>query len=136
MTDEDRALITSLQGRVVALEAEVASLLSTRQDVDRLAVVVREVQADLAKLRDLPGAVADLRDRMAKVEAALAAHGVRFDRVDDRLAAIESKQVEHGTLLAKIAGRVGLTGITTPVVVGVLYGVVEILRAAGLLGPR
>ena len=127
--------IESLAARLTAIEGEVACLISTRKDVDRLAVAVREVQADLAKLRDLPSSVADLRDRMGKVEQALAAHGVHFGRIDVRLDAIEARQAEHGGLLAKIVARVGLTGVTTPVLCGAIYGVVEIMRALGML-PR
>lgn len=131
MPDSEDKIIADIESRVRTLEESVRLLHVSRDDdrtrIVELAAVVRDVQTDLALLRGLPGQVADLRDRLGKVEAALSVHAVRFDRVDQRLSAIEQT-------LGKIVTRVGLTGITTPVAVGAIYGLVELMRAVGVIG--
>lgn len=103
MTAEDRALLTSLEVRLAVLEDTVASAVSTRQDLDRLTSVVREVQLELARIpRDLPGAVEDLRARLGKVEEAIAEQGKRFTKLEE---AIDGR-VEHGVRVGGLTQRV------------------------------
>jgi len=106
MSDVDK--ITALEIRVRALEDEVRHLRGARDD-DRarlveLATVVRDMQLDLARLSNLPDDVAELRERLKDVEAAIR---LRLDALEGRIAKLERRLLGWGAVIVAVVELLG-----------------------------
>lgn len=114
-----REELVALTQRVVTLEEEVATLRLARHDhankLFGLAEAVKQIQADLAKLRSMPEDMALLAQRLTKIETTL----------DDHLRAVVTQGTMVEARLRRLETRLAVGGLTALVTLEVVSGILN-----------